>query len=137
MQVEVKRPDGKPSASQFEVDNVVVPAAGRGGRDGDVEQGLDEIKEALQNPCLSEVLLDLLATEGVARFTQFFTRKTAVPGLQNIQAQWAQRIRLQLGCIFFRKGPRARCQVANKLQHLVGVLRHLGHQRQRRVVAVA
>ena len=59
--------------------------------DRHIKQSLDDLEQARQHFGCSEVLLDFLLAESVARFLEFFAHVGPVPGL------WIRQVKM-LGC---------------------------------------
>ena len=86
--------------------------------DAHIEQGLDDVKQAVEHPRFGEVLLHRLFAEGVARFLQLLGHEVLVPGLQIGQAELLGRESAQLDQVALRMRARPLRQVAQKGRHL-------------------
>ena len=135
--VEVELADELAAALDAEEAHVRVPGGGMVLADGHFEQALDQFKQPLQHARRGEVLLELLFAEGIARFLEPLADEGPVPGLRVAQVQVLGRERAHFGEVALGIRAGAPREVAQETHHLLGRLRHLGHQRQGRVVRVA
>jgi len=105
--------------------------------DGDFEQGLDNLEQAGQHLGGWKVLLELLLAEGVAGFLELFADEGPVPGLGVGNAELSPGKGAQIGHVLFGIGAGTLCQIAQKVNDLLGRVGHLGHDRDFAEVAVA